>query len=527
MATHKITVAQDKIKEMLATYEGDHKKVEYACKSKQNGVGFIVNGEKGDKIELDLTRCPVDFMEHLMANSPDLTVVQRTALINWLKPTGDFDWNTEVDSPMKLHSFINGMVKMTPYNIEARINGRWYPVRLTSEYQVDQQHGAMCNLGFAATISGSQYNRSFRVLKYHFLDRNDEPTTYRMEELFKDWFNMRPLQQDINEFDAHVQESEALAGKTGTVMAVHGDVLVKSHGYGADWVIMTIGEQDAPTKVVVDKDLESNERNERKDKDITKLPFVRLFSLETKRWVFADIRDIVPHQWDTGALDRLILPEDMGRVLKGLFQTQVKSLFGDVLKGKHGGMIILANGPTGVGKTLTAEVFAEYTKRPLYVMEMFELGVDVKQVEENLDRIFKRVTRWNAVLLMDECDIFLQERDRDLTHNVMVGIFLRLMDYYKGLLFLTSNRGNAIDDAFKSRITLRLDYPKLDRSAREKIWATMFGMAEMTVLDGLDGIPDTELNGRQIRNMVRLIRAIHGKSITSEQVKETVKFACR
>ena len=205
-----------------------------------------------------------------------------------------------------------------------------------------------------------------------------------------------------------------------------------------------------------------------------------------------------------------------------------RSLFGDLLRGKSGGMVILANGKPGVGKTLTAEVFAEHTKRPLYVMEMGELGTNLASVEQNLQRVFLRATRWNAVLLMDEADIFMHKRDDNLERSAIVGVFLRLLDYYHGLFFLTSNRAEVIDPAFKSRITLQLDYPDLDRDARLKIWDLMFKMANIEVTDGLDGLPDIELNGRQIRNLVRLVKVMNpGGKVTSEKVKEICRFACK
>jgi len=77
--------------------------------------------------------------------------------------------------------------------------------------------------------------------------------------------------------------------------------------------------------------------------------------------------------------------------------------------------------------------------------------------------VFARVTRWNAVLQFDECEIFLSKRGQDLERSAIVGIFLRLLDYYEGILFLTSNRPEVIDEAILSRVMLRLTYPGLER----------------------------------------------------------------
>ena len=189
-------------------------------------------------------------------------------------------------------------------------------------------------------------------------------------------------------------------------------------------------------------------------------------------------------------------------------------------------MVVLANGPSGVGKTMTAEVYAETTRRPLYVMEIGELGTSLEQVEKNLQRVFARAARWNAVLLLDEADVFMAERGMDIERAAIVGVFLRLLDYYPGLLFLTTNRADIIDKAFASRITLRLDYPELDESRREKIWHKMLGASSNTCSD-LGRVPSLPVNGRQIRNLVRLLGVIHpNEEVSAETIEQVSKFTC-
>lgn len=62
-----------------------------------------------------------------------------------------------------------------------------------------------------------------------------------------------------------------------------------------------------------------------------------------------------------------------------------------------------------------------------------------------------------AVVLLDEADVFLEERDmKDLNRNALVSVFLRALEYYNGIVILTSNRVGTFDEAFKSRIQLAL-----------------------------------------------------------------------
>lgn len=75
------------------------------------------------------------------------------------------------------------------------------------------------------------------------------------------------------------------------------------------------------------------------------------------------------------------------------------------------------------------------------------------------------------VVLLDEADVFLEERDmKDLNRNALVSVFLRALEYYDGILILTSNRVGTFDEAFKSRIQLALHYENLNVTQRRKVW---------------------------------------------------------
>lgn len=90
---------------------------------------------------------------------------------------------------------------------------------------------------------------------------------------------------------------------------------------------------------------------------------------------------------------------------------------------------MLLSGPPGVGKTLTAESVAETMRVPLYMMFASDLGLTPTEVEANLARILEMTTKWKAVLLLDEADVYLEKRStKDLERNKLVSIFLRLLE---------------------------------------------------------------------------------------------------
>ena len=103
----------------------------------------------------------------------------------------------------------------------------------------------------------------------------------------------------------------------------------------------------------------------------------------------------------------------------------------------------------------------------------------------------------------------------------MIIVFLRVLEYYSGILILTTNRVGEFDEAFKSRIHISLYYPKLDRKSTIKIWEMNLARLERSNAEGNLDVdvdedrimrfaedhwehnskkPSRRWNGRQIKN---------------------------
>jgi hypothetical protein len=88
-----------------------------------------------------------------------------------------------------------------------------------------------------------------------------------------------------------------------------------------------------------------------------------------------------------------------------------------------------------------------------------------------------------------------------------VKVFLRTLEYYEGILFLTTNRLTSFDLAFKSRIHLALKYSALDQSAKKELWKLFINRTSKDAVKNwpeaiLDKLSKVDLNGRQIKNTV-------------------------
>ncbi|KAF6802117.1 AAA family [Colletotrichum sojae] len=188
----------------------------------------------------------------------------------------------------------------------------------------------------------------------------------------------------------------------------------------------------------------------------------------------------------------------------------------DIISGKGKGLVILLYGPPGVGKTSTAETIAIATRKPLFSISVADVGTKAKHVEANLQRVFDLATKWQAILLIDEADVFLESRGRgnairSTDKNALVSVFLRVLEYYQGIMFLTTNQIAEFDVAIPSRIHVAIRYQTLDSKQMEAIFAGFLDkLDEKGLVDEYDEIKEwldevvykEGFDGRQIRNIV-------------------------
>ncbi|KAK1585439.1 AAA family ATPase [Colletotrichum navitas] len=159
---------------------------------------------------------------------------------------------------------------------------------------------------------------------------------------------------------------------------------------------------------------------------------VQGFGFTPKTWGGFAVSRTQQVVWNMKAFDKLIMNEQKKTMIRLLVQSHRtnETAFDDIVIGKGKGLVGLLSGPPGVGKTLTAEVVAELSRRPLYVISAGELGTTVDKVDKQLGVVLDITRRWGCVLLIDEADIFLFKRgEAQLERNALVSVFLRRLEY--------------------------------------------------------------------------------------------------
>jgi hypothetical protein len=247
-------------------------------------------------------------------------------------------------------------------------------------------------------------------------------------------------------------------------------------------------------------------------------PLILMFHLELHHHVWTHVDDLSAYVYQPQLKDKLVLPPEQTDLID-ILTAEMDVLMDDIIAGKSGGTTVLCAGPPGVGKTLTAEVYAEIIQRPLYRVHSGQLGLNVASMEAALKDVLLRAQRWGAVLLIDEADVYIKRRDDNLTMNAVVGVFLRVLEYFNGLLFLTTNRIDDIDEAIVSRCIALIRYHPPDTASRRRIWQVMGDQFALGLGDDMPPMLATlfpAATGRDIKGLAKLVaKYCHHKQVAA------------
>lgn len=256
-------------------------------------------------------------------------------------------------------------------------------------------------------------------------------------------------------------------------------------------------------------------------------PILAIFDLKRHLRLRLHVNDCKIHAYDANLADKLVLRPELKQLVKLLIAHE-EGGFQDIVSGKGGGAVVLLCGPPGVGKTLTAEVYAESEERALYSVQCSQLGIQADDLEAALMKCFARAKRWNAIMLLDEADVYVRRRGDSLEQNAIVGVFLRVLEYQGSVLFMTTNRPEDVDDAVSSRCIAKLVYAYPEPNDQKKIWSILAEGAGLKIKrKSIDEIvtKNPKLSGRDVKNLLKLASLMaQGNEIQTGQVEFVKQF---
>jgi hypothetical protein len=202
------------------------------------------------------------------------------------------------------------------------------------------------------------------------------------------------------------------------------------------------------------------------------------------------------------------------------------------------GITALFQGSPGTGKTMVAGVIARDLGLELYRVDVSRISSKwLGETEKNLGALFDAAEDGQVMLLFDEADSLFAKRTEvktsvDRYANMEVNYLLQRLDSFEGIAILTTNFGNAIDSAFKRRLTYRVTFPFPDEEMREQLWRSLIPpqVPIEGVIDYAALARRFRLSGGYIRNAAlraAFLAAEEGVSLTQSHIERAVRMEFR
>ncbi|WP_157451584.1 ATP-binding protein [Deinococcus aquatilis] len=211
--------------------------------------------------------------------------------------------------------------------------------------------------------------------------------------------------------------------------------------------------------------------------------------------------------WD----DVILADSDLSVLRQIVAHVQHRAAVNDLLGAPTGGrgraVAALFSGPSGTGKTLSAEVVANALNLDLYRIDLSGMvSKYIGETEKNLKLVFDAADDGGAVLLFDEADALFGKRSEvkdahDRYANIQVNYLLQRLEAFSGVAILTTNLESSMDIAFMRRLQFVLPFRAPQARERERLWRQVFPAG--VDVEGLDfgELAQVTLAGGSIRNV--------------------------
>ncbi|KAI0179371.1 P-loop containing nucleoside triphosphate hydrolase protein [Hypoxylon sp. FL1284] len=265
-------------------------------------------------------------------------------------------------------------------------------------------------------------------------------------------------------------------------------------------------------------------------------PKLEGFSLATSKWARFEVDHIHPINFDPNIFQYVVhdkRTKDLLRVLVESHQEKVHK-YDEFIEGKGDCLLILLTGESGTGKTLMAESIADHLEKPLIrftpaddtvtvVVEKTH-GGNLHTGYSGLSDAIQVAADWGAIMLYD---------DANFENESFLYTFLRQVEYFKGIVFFTSNSELFKHPAVLSRAQIHLRFRALTPEMRRQIWSSFNARLPDDVgrlgAPALDKLSTWQMNGRQIKNAVNMTVSWCRKTkerLSLDTVEDVIRLTC-
>lgn len=482
------------------------------------------NAKPRDQVRISLDELDVDglaILQKVMRDNDEEEVRKVSKLLNSLRDPANKPVPSLKDFVVMFKTYLEGCKRPLLHSLDAELRGVAY-LPVSAVYREPPRNAGSPYVSVTLGYNTKMHYSSYLITLYARDMRVTVPEILRRHNLM---VPDESMSEEYTKIIARFEDYGSLNGEQfwvrGKAPVISGEDDEDSYWWRSDQIDLTHLEQ--PTKSVLDMRVVTAQTNRHQQGSYGSIPVdlfgdnvrakvpthpvLPMFSLAHHKTVWVNVVNMKKYKYEEGLRDKLVLPAThaklIGALVSNLDALRTENAAEDksrTIKSKASSSLILAKGPAGTGKTLTAEVYAEEIKRPLYEVQSGQIGTEAGEIEKNLKRVLDRSIRLNMPLLINEADVFIKSRGDDMAQNAIVSVFLRLLEYHTGLVFLTTNRGD-IDDAILSRCIAIISYSIPKPSERLRLWQIL--LKEFNV----------ELSNPELRKAVLMFPLVTGRDI--------------
>lgn len=171
--------------------------------------------------------------------------------------------------------------------------------------------------------------------------------------------------------------------------------------------------------------------------------------------------------------------------------------------------VLMFKGPPGTGKTITARWMARSLRKSFLSVSAADFGSgDFGNSNRNIREIFSQASEENSIILFDECDAILWDRELAGSDSMwmlpIINEIIIQLEKFNGIVILASNHPKILDKALSRRITFNVEFTKPHIHARKQLWRQKWPKWPLALpLNEIENLALAPLTGAEIESIIK------------------------